>query len=744
MKKILRFILRLLFGYRAFNTAALEGPGPLLLLPNHVSWLDWLFLGCCLDEDWRFVVSIEAANVSLVHHFIMINRLTFPVDTDSPYAVKRMAEHLQAGGKLVIFPEGRISRTGALMKLFDGTGFLLFKTRAKVVTCYLRGARRLPFSPNPNRKQWFARVTAHFSGLLTPPAMTGLSSARARQKLTRWLYDAMVRQQFEVELDAAPKNIPAAILETARQFPGVVALEDVTHKKLTYRRLLAGAEALAGQWRRQWPGDTPARVGVLLPTSLAMPVTLLSLWRAERVPAILNFSTGVSAMLACAQLAGLKQVVTSKTFLERARLNIQQMQDAGIEFVYLEDVRAKISRWQQWGALLRISFNPPSAIRHPQSEGMRPAWVAGRALRARRGGQRTARPAKSDGLRSETALVLFTSGSEGTPKGVELTHANVMANVRQLLAVLDVTDADRVFNCLPLFHSFGIIGLVLPLIHGCFVYLYPSPLHYRVIPTLIYNLDCTIFIGTNTFLNGYARKANPFDFRSLRLLVAAAEKLQEATANTWARRFGARVLEGYGATECSPTLTANTPLNPRFGTAGRFLPGIEYKFEPVEGVPEGGRLWVRGPNIMRGYLNQEANEKFLAGQGWYDTGDIASVDEDGFVQILGRLKRFAKISGEMVSLTAAEEALAGAFPQYGLRFQIAVLARPDPDRGECLVAVSNERRLGLEEVRAAIRARGLSNLYVPRQIQYLREIPKLGTGKVDHRELQKLMAGETH
>jgi acyl-[acyl-carrier-protein]-phospholipid O-acyltransferase/long-chain-fatty-acid--[acyl-carrier-protein] ligase len=744
MKKILRFILRLLFGYRAFNTAALEGPGPLLLLPNHVSWLDWLFLGCCLDEDWRFVVSIEAANVSLVHHFIMINRLTFPVDTDSPYAVKRMAEHLQAGGKLVIFPEGRISRTGALMKLFDGTGFLLFKTRAKVVTCYLRGARRLPFSPNPNRKQWFARVTAHFSGLLTPPAMTGLSSARARQKLTRWLYDAMVRQQFEVELDAAPKNIPAAILETARQFPGVVALEDVTHKKLTYRRLLAGAEALAGQWRRQWPGDTPARVGVLLPTSLAMPVTLLSLWRAERIPAILNFSTGVSAMLACAQLAGLKQVVTSKTFLERARLNIQQMQDAGIEFVYLEDVRAKISRWQQWGALLRISFNPPSAIRHPQSEGMRPAWVAGRALRARRGGQRTARPAKSDGLRSETALVLFTSGSEGTPKGVELTHANVMANVRQLLAVLDVTDADRVFNCLPLFHSFGIIGLVLPLIHGCFVYLYPSPLHYRVIPTLIYNLDCTIFIGTNTFLNGYARKANPFDFRSLRLLVAAAEKLQEATANTWARRFGARVLEGYGATECSPTLTANTPLNPRFGTAGRFLPGIEYKLEPVEGVPEGGRLWVRGPNIMRGYLNQEANEKFLAGQGWYDTGDIASVDEDGFVQILGRLKRFAKISGEMVSLTAAEEALAGAFPQYGLRFQIAVLARPDPDRGECLAAVSNERRLGLEEVRAAIRARGLSNLYVPRQIQYLREIPKLGTGKVDHRELQKLMAGETH
>jgi acyl-[acyl-carrier-protein]-phospholipid O-acyltransferase/long-chain-fatty-acid--[acyl-carrier-protein] ligase len=729
MKKIIRLILRLLFGYRAFNTAALESPGPLLLLPNHVSWLDWLFLGCCLDGDWRFVVSIETANVSFVHRFIMLNRLTFPVDTDSPYAVKRMAEHLRAGGKLVIFPEGRISRTGALMKLFDGTGFLLFKTRAQVVTCYLRGARRLPFSPNPNRKKWFARVTAHFSGLLTPPPMAGMSTARARQKLTRWLYDTMVQQQFDIELEAAPKNVLAAIVETARQFPGVVALEDVTHKKLTYRRLLAGAEALAGQWRRQWPGDAPARVGVLLPTSLAMPVTLLSLWRAGKVPAILNFSTGVSTMLACARLAGLKQIITSRTFLERARLNIQWMQDAGIECVCLEDVRARISRAEQFRSLLRVVFNPHSLIRG--------------------GGGRLDRPDGTDGTngtdgtignrQSGVALVLFTSGSEGTPKGVELTHTNLVANVRQLLAVLDVTDADRVFNCLPLFHSFGIIGVILPLIHGCYVCLYPSPLHYRVIPTLIYNLDCTIFFGTNTFLNGYARKGNPFDFRSLRLLVAAAEKLQEATASAWARRFGVRVLEGYGATECSPTITANTALNPRFGTAGRFLPGIEYRFESVEGVPEGGRLWVRGPNIMRGYLNQEANEKFLAGKGWYDTGDIASVDEDGFLQILGRLKRFAKVSGEMVSLTAAEEALAGAFPQYGLRFQIAVLARPDPERGEALVAVANDQRLSMEEVRAAIKAKGLSNLYVPREIKYIREIPKLGTGKVDHRELQKLI-----
>jgi acyl-[acyl-carrier-protein]-phospholipid O-acyltransferase/long-chain-fatty-acid--[acyl-carrier-protein] ligase len=707
MKPILRLILRLLFGFRAHNTAALAAPGPVMLLPNHVSWLDWLFLTACIDSQWRIVTSRQAAQVSWVHRLIMINRFTFPVDTDSPYAVKRMAEYLQTGGKLVLFPEGRLSRTGALMKLFEGTGFLLFKTRPKVITCYLRGANRLPFSPNPNRKKWFPRVAAHFSELLTPLVLTEMSAIRARQKLTRWLYDTMVKQQFDIELAATPKNILAAILQTATQCPGVVALEDVTHRKLTYRRLLAGTDAMAQQWRALWPGADNTRVGVMLPASLAVPVTMLSLWAVGKIPTIFNFSTGIPTMLACAQLAGVKQIVTSKTFLERAKLNVQAMRDAGLEFIYLEDVRARIPRWQQWLSLLRVSLHPL---------GLAP----------------DAAP--------DVAVILFTSGSEGVPKGVELTHANLLANIRQLVAMYDLHDADRLFNAMPLFHSFGVIGMALPLIHGCYVFLYPSPLHYRVIPALIYDLNCTVFFGTNTFLNGYARKASPFDFRSLRLLLAAAEKLQEVTANTWARQFGARILEAYGATECSPCVTVNTPIYPRFGSAGRFLPGMEHRFEPVEGVADGGRLWVRGPNVMRGYLNPEANEKFLAGNGWYDTGDIARVDEDGFLFILGRLKRFAKVSGEMVSLTAAEEALAGAFPQFGLRLQIAVLARPDADRGEALVAVSNEQKVQLDDIRAAIKAKGLGNLYVPKEIKYVRDIPKLGTGKVDHRALEKIIS----
>jgi acyl-[acyl-carrier-protein]-phospholipid O-acyltransferase/long-chain-fatty-acid--[acyl-carrier-protein] ligase len=707
MKPFLHFLLRMLFRFRAENVEVLQTPGPVLLLPNHASWFDWLFLSVLLDSDWRFVTSKEAAQISPVHRLIMINRFSFPVETDSPYALKRIAEYLQAGGKLVIFPEGRLSRTGSLMKLYEGTGFLLLKTQAKVITCYLRGASRLRFSPNPNRKQCFPPVSAHFSAVLTPPKFADMSTLRARQKLTRWLNDVMVRQQFDVEMAASPANISAAIVETACQCPSAIALQDVTRKKLTYRRLLAGSAALAGQWKSLLSTGGGRRVGLLLPNANAVPATLLSLWAVDRVPAIFNFSAGVPAMLSCAQLAEVKQVITSRVFLERARLNLQPMMDAGIEFIFLEDVRARISRAQQWQALAQTILNPESIVGPQQHD--------------------------------SPAVILFTSGSEGPPKGVELTHGNLLANVRQMLAVNDFVDTDRVFNALPLFHSFGLMGLLVPLARGMYVFLYPSPLHYRVIPSVLYDLDCTVFFGTNTFLNGYARKAHPYDFRSLRVLITGAEKLQEVTANAWARQFGVRVLEGYGATECSPVVTINTWPNPRYGSAGKFVPGIEYKFEAVDGVGEGGRLWVRGPNIMRGYLNAEPNAKFKAQGGWYDTGDIARVDEDGFLYILGRLKRFAKVSGEMVSLTAVEEALAGAFPQYGIRFQAAVITRPDEDRGEALIAVSNEPKFNLEEIRAAIKAKGLSNLCVPREVKYVRDIPKLGTGKVNHRELQKIV-----
>jgi acyl-[acyl-carrier-protein]-phospholipid O-acyltransferase/long-chain-fatty-acid--[acyl-carrier-protein] ligase len=705
MKVILRLLLRLLFRFRAFDEGVLVTPGPVLLIPNHVSWIDWLFLGVCLDGDWKFVVSKESSETSWLHRKIMINRRTFPLDTTSPYAVKRLAEYLQNNGRLVLFAEGRISRTGCLMKLFDGTGFLLHKVGARVITCYLRGAHRLPFSPNQNEKRWFPTVTAHFSEALTPPRLGQMSTAQSRAKLTRWLFNQMTLQHFETEMAFGPGTLPEAIAERAAERPGHVALCDIKGK-LTYRRLLMGARLLGVRLSKVLAaGRQP--VGVLLPNANVTPVALLALWSIGRTPAVLNFSTGPTLMLGCAKLAGLRQIVTSRAFLERAKLNVEAL--SGFEFIYLEDVAGRVSIWKKFATLIRVALAPRSAVRSPH-------------------------------VPNDTAVILFTSGSEGVPKGVELTHANLLCNIRQMLASCDLQDTDRFFNALPLFHSFGLTaGTLVPLVRGLFVHLYPSPLHYRVVPTMVYFSDSTVMLGTNTFLNGYARKAHPLEFRSVRYLFAAGEKLQESTAATWSQRFGVRVLEGYGATECSPCISINLPTWPKNGSAGRLLPGMEWRLEPVDGVADGGRLLVRGPNVMRGYLNPEANAAFKALGGWYDTGDIVRVDEDNYLFILGRLKRFAKISGEMVSLTAVEDALAGAFPHYGLRCQVAVVSRPDENRGEMLVAVTNEPKLRIEELRETIRAKGFPNICVPREVKCVRAIPMLGTGKVNHRELQKLI-----
>ena len=705
MIKLLRPVLRLLFRYRVEGAEALHGPGPMVLCPNHVSWLDWLFVVIALDDDWKFVASSTTAQTSWFHRKFMINSRTFPVDPTSPYAVRDMAAYLEKGGRLVLFPEGRISLTGAIMKIYEGTAFLIHRTGARVVTCYLKGAVRAPFVRHAGWTKWFPRVSVHFSPVMTAPTWPGVPHATVRHRLTAWLHDAMMRQQVEMELAHGPQDVLAAAAEICSSIPKRDAFEDMSFKVTSFRRVMVGTDVLAGAWRRLLGPARGERIGVMLPNVTATPVTLLSLWAAGKVPAILNFSAGVPTMIQCARLAGLKHVITSRQFLAKAKLDPAPLEAAGLQFVYLEDVRAGVSKLTQLAALARHTV---ACGRRFRTTGLRP---------------------------DDTAVVLFTSGSEGAPKGVELTHRNVLANVQQAIAMIDLEDHDRWLNAMPLFHSFGFTATMLAFLRGLYTFYYPTPLHYRIVPEMVYDKVCTVMMGTNTFLNGYARKANAYDFNSVKFMVAGAEKLQSATVDTYTRKFGVRIIEGYGVTECSPILAANTRLAARHGTSGRFAPCVEYRLEPVEGVAEGGRLFVRGPNIMKGYLNPDANAAFQALGGWYDTGDIVSVDEDGYVAIRGRAKRFAKISGEMVSLTAVEDALAGAFPHYGSRCTIAVVALADSEKGEKLVAVTNEPRLQLAEVRAMIRTKGLSNLCAPREVRVVSAIPKLGAGKTDHREL---------
>jgi len=405
-------------------------------------------------------------------------------------------------------------------------------------------------------------------------------------------------------------------------------------------------------------------------------------------------TAGAANILAACKAAQLTTILTSRVFVERGKLtNLIAAIEPTIKIVYLEDIRASITFSDKIRGLLNAE--KPLVERKPDD------WAA----------------------------ILFTSGSEGVPKGVVLSHRNMLANAAQAAARIDFGRQDKVFNVLPVFHSFGLtVGVVLPLVSGVRIYLYPSPLHYRTVSELIYGVNATIMFGTDTFLSGYARVAHPYDFRSLRYILAGAEPVKETTRRTYMEKFGLRILEGYGVTETAPALALNTPMFNKFGTVGRVLPGMEARLEKVEGVDEGGRLYVRGPNVMLGYLKVDKPGVLEPpAEGWHDTGDIVTIDEQGFITIKGRAKRFAKVGGEMISFAAVEALAAELWPQV----PAAVVAVPDARKGERLILMTQQKDATRQQFMAFARERGASELMFPGEIMVLDKLPLLGSGKVD-------------
>ncbi len=681
----------------------------LLIVANHVSYLDGALLAAFLPDVPIFVINTRVARHWWVKPFIAITR-HISIDPTNPHYLKTLIQHLKAGERVAVFPEGRISVTGALMKIYEGPALAADKADAALLPVYIEGAQYSLWSRLGGvvRRRPFPRIRL----TLLPPrrlTATGGNGRARRQQLGRQL------DEWMAELAYAGMNIDQplvmALLETwARQGGGRVILEDAQQQRLGWRALFARAFILADLLEAECAGQR--NVGLLLPNTAAAVIGLLALHLRGRTPVVLNFTVGAHELIGACHTAQVQTVCTSRAFVQAANLDAPVAAlGEHVQVRFLEDLR-------------------PRATLAVRLRGL------ARALTAERSYRRWAGLARPD----DPAVILFTSGSEREPKGVVLTHRNLLANFAQARAALDIMSSDVILNVLPMFHAFGLTTATLtPLLLGTRVILYPSPLHYHLIPELAYERRATVLFGTNTFLMGYGRHADPYDFSSVRLVIMGAEPLREDTRRLWVEKFGIRISEGYGLTEASPVLATNTRRHHRSGTVGKLLPGIQHYLAPVEGITGGGLLCVRGANVMAGYLLPDQPGQLVPphterGPGWHDTGDIVRIDDDGFVAILGRAKRFAKLGGEMISLAMVEQLAADCWPED----QHAALNLPDPIKGESIVLLTTHRGAERHELVVIAHREGLGELYIPRRVLAVREIPLLGSGKPDYPGARRL------
>ena len=665
-----------------------------IIAPNHVSLLDAALMHSLVPSHAAYAIDTGMANTWWVKPFLKLAK-TYAIDPTKPLGTRHLIQHVKDGTSLVIFPEGRLTVTGGLMKVYDGTAMIADKAGAKIIPVRIDGLERSRFgylSSAQTKKAWFPKTTVTIQppvDLHVDPALKG--KAR-RQAAGAALQDVMT--------DSAVMTTPidqslfqALVLARKTRDTGRPAVEDPLGGKLSYKKLIIGAQVLGAKIAPLTTRGTC--VGVMLPNSAGVAVTFFALQTIGRVAAMLNFTAGPQNVASACRAAKVDVVLTSRTFVQKGHLEpIIAALEPLAKIIYLEDIRETITFADKLKGLR--AGGKPQIVCDPNAP----------------------------------AAVLFTSGSEGTPKGVVLSHRNLLANCAQSLTRVSCNGSDKVFNALPVFHSFGLTaGLLMPLIGGIPVYLYPTPLHYRIIPELVYGSNATILFGTDTFLAGYARAAHPYDFARVRLVLAGAEAVKDRTRQLYMDRFGVRILEGYGVTETAPVLAINTPLANKSGTVGRLSPLMEARLDPVPGIDKGGRLYVRGPNVMLGYYRAE-NPGVLEppADGWHDTGDIVEIDAQGFISIKGRAKRFAKIAGEMVSLSAVEALSAELWPHL----ITVVVSLPDARKGERLALLTTDATCTRDAFSQFAKRKGATELMVPADILVVDKIPLLGSGKPDY------------
>ena len=700
MSGVLRLLCRVVLRIKVTGDLSVFARADHLLIVSRLgSWFDALLLGLFLPQSPVVIVPTDETRSRLVR-WMLRHVAHHAIDMRDPAAVKRLVKMLRAGARVALFPEGRVAGAGAVMKIYPVPALVALRSGAAVVPVIVE---------RPHARHGRGGLSKLLAGMrspvtirvLTPTRIEGIvggSARRRRAHATRRLTGVM---QSLALASFAPKPLFDCFLDACawhgRRAP---LIEDARGERQTYGELLRASLALARLARR----FTAEReiVGVLLPNVAPTVAVVLGLSAAGRVPAMLNYTSGPRGIDVARTAACVRTVITSRRFVEQARL--QPLLDAltGCKIIYLEDARGEFGLLDKlW--LLAFALHLP-----------RLAAVRRSAL--------------------DPAVVLFTSGSEGRPKGVVLSHHAVVANVAQIRAALQFAPADKILNPLPLYHAYSFTaGMILPLVTGTRLYLHISPLHYRAIPEIAYRRDCTVLFGTSTLLAYYASNANPMDFCRLRYVISGGEKLSPEVARLWMEKFGLRIFDGYGCTECAPVIALATPAFYRSGAVGAFLPDVEYRLEQLSGIETGRVLHVRGPNLMLGYLLADQPgvlqpPRSELGAGWHDTGDIVDVDEDGIVTISGRARRFAKIAGEMVSLDQIEQIARHASPEH---HHAAVVSTEDIS-GESTVLFTTDPTLDRVALQRAARQLGTQDLAVARRVVHVPDLPLLGNGKTDY------------
>ena len=715
-RKLVRRTLSLLFRAKIDGLENLKKAGKrALIVTNHTSFMDVLLISAFIEKPIVFTISEQKMN-KLVVKFMTSLVDVKPLDARSPMAVKAMVEELRQDKLCMIFPQGLVEGGNSRMKIYEGAAMMAMMGDAPVLPVKIDGACYTFFSRVIGKRcerRWFPKITLSVLPPVSFKYPDEMPNREKREKSSSKLYDIITNMTFETyDLNRTVFEGVADCMKMRGRFFHV--LEDTARQPTKFMALFLKSFVLGRLIRKAAPKDNI--MGVMIPTSSACAFVVMGLHAMGRVPAMINFTSGTKAVVATCKTVGIETVITAHKVVSLAKLEpvVEELEKAGVKILYLEDVKPLLSTWDKvmgvWGAV---------APKHMY-----------RKIKA-----------KMNVTPDDPAVVLFTSGSEGMPKAVFLTHKNILSNGLQVFSRFDVYKQDVLLNCLPMFHSFGLtVGMFLPLLYGLKTFLYPTPLHYRIIPEIAASCRATIFFSTDTFLSGYARCANPYDFNTLRVVAGGAEKIKEETRKVWQEKFGVRLFEGYGATECSPIISVNTFLHQKNGSVGRLVPGIEYKLVPVEGIKEGGELWLKGPNVMKGYMRHNEPLKLdPPKEGWYDTGDIVEVDEDGFIFIKGRCKRFAKIGGEMVSLLAVEQVIAKEFPDV----ISGAVNIPDDKKGEQIVLITTGKEITKERLIELFKRVGMTELGLPSRIITTDEPPLLGTGKFDYVTAKEMALAES-